>query len=84
MLQKIEKMKDCLLKQSGHDLEFVECKNCDDITILYGPGGEFTNEGWSYCRYCGCNTYWCGKCDAKWTEEGDRCAECTRLDDEDN
>lgn len=79
---KITKMKKAIKSESGHDLEFVECKNCDDITILFGPGGRFTDDGWSYCRYCGCNrnSYWCGKCDAKWTENGDKCKKCTDVE----
>jgi hypothetical protein len=78
LLKQIKKMKKALVKESGHDLNFVVCDACDDITIHYGPGGTFTANGWTYCRYCGCNKFWCGRCDAKWTENGDKCKKCTR------
>jgi hypothetical protein len=74
---KIKLMKNLLEEHTGYDMKFVTCHNCQDMNILYRPGGTFTHDKWSYCRCCS-GKYWCGKCDAKWLNSGLQCDSCAQ------
>lgn len=78
--EKIQKMKDLLYEHTGGDSKFVDCYGCGDMSILYAPGGTFTENSWQYCRYC-CDKYWCGKCNVGWSEKESKCSHCIEQDE---